>query len=242
MPPHMTSSKRSRLLTLVAILMATALLLWFLFGTAAGRQWTDQQYVRQVIQSAPTIAPLLFVLVYAVLGCMMIPMWGMQALSGYCFGPIKGAILCTIGGAISAFVTVALAEWMTADMAMRRIEPILTRMRRFQHRLGSTGIPLVMATRLVHVIPFGPSNVAFGLMDIRPRDAAIGTALGVFSGVGFCAVLGSAGPDFKAEWPQVWRMVLVLIAINLTLATPIILKYRKRRRELDLDGAANVTA
>lgn len=225
----MTTAKRKRLISLLVLVACAAALVWFGRGTEIGRYWTDHANIRAFLARHPTSAPLIFVGVYSGFGLTMLPLWPLQTLAGYVFGPVTAIILCQTGNAIAAYVTTAFARWLARGLSLDRVGPLLARAVFFEHRLGSTGIPLVMGARLVHVIPFGPSNVVFGLLGVRPRDVAIGTLLGNVGSVSFYAILGSLGGGLAQEWGVLWKLVLGLVLLNGLMLAPLIVRYRRSR-------------
>ncbi|HEV7301053.1 MAG TPA: VTT domain-containing protein [Tepidisphaeraceae bacterium] len=222
-------SPKQKLLRFVVLLLALAGLGWLLLLTPFGRAITDQQRIANLLAEYPTAAPLLFLIGYAFVGCTMLPLWPLQGVAGFVFGPLQATLLCQIGNAIAAYITTAASEWMIRGMSMKKIAPVLAKLRHVQRRLGSTGIPLVMATRLAHFTPFGPFNVAFGIMRLRPRDVAIGTLLGNTGSVGFYTILGAAGGSLRGDWVSMMQLIAALVVLNLLLIAPIAVRYWRSR-------------
>jgi uncharacterized membrane protein YdjX (TVP38/TMEM64 family) len=241
-PPN--ADRRKRFFALLVLLAGIALLAWFALAAPTGRYWADQGNIRTFLAAHSASGPLVFLAIYTIVGCTMTPLWPLQSAAGFVFGPVLAVVLCQAGNAVAGFATTALSGWFARGVRMKKVEPLLARLRHFEHRLGSTGIPLVMGTRLIHFVPFGPSNVAFGILGVRPRDVAVGTLLGNVGSVAFYATLGSAGGDPGARWSLLWRMVVGLVALNLLLLTPLVWRYRlssgrPARRQASRDSAAD---
>jgi uncharacterized membrane protein YdjX (TVP38/TMEM64 family) len=216
----MIRDRRRKLIVLIAASCAMAGLGWFI---------TDYEQLQALLAANPAAAPLMFVAIYAAVGCTMVPLWPLQGVAGFAFGPLWALLYCQAGNAIAAYVTTALSEWLIGRASMTKIDPLLARLRQVQRRLGSTGIPLVMATRLAHFTPFGPCNVAFGILKLRPRDVAIGTLLGNNGSVGFYAILGAAGNALRSDWPAMLKLSIALATLNVALLTPLAWRYWRSR-------------
>jgi uncharacterized membrane protein YdjX (TVP38/TMEM64 family) len=225
---QITLSKRR--VALIFVFVAIAAALAFAFGTVVGRRWMDPRVLRGFFLEHEVIAPAACLGLYCVFGCTLAPLWWLQGIAGYCFGAVQAIVICQVGNAVVAFVTVSVSEWMIADISLKKLEPMVVRLRRFQGRIGSTGIPLVMAVRLVHFIPFGASNICFSIMKMRPIDAAVGTLIGNLASVGFYVILGSVGYESAGQWPHTWELIGGLLTLNAILLTPIVVRYVRSGR------------
>ena len=225
----MTPQLQRKLIVLFAALLVIATVVWFILFTPTGRIVADHARLRELLANHPNAAPLIFMVIYTAVGCTMIPLWPLQGVAGYVFGPAWALVYCQVCNAISSFLTTAFSEWLITGISMAKVDPLLARLRHFQQRLGSTGIPLVMATRLVHFTPFGPANIAFGIMKLRPRDVAIGTLLGNCGSVGFYAILGAAGANLREDWRAMLKLIAALAVLNVVLLAPIAWRYWRSR-------------
>jgi uncharacterized membrane protein YdjX (TVP38/TMEM64 family) len=224
----MTPARRWRIVLLVLLVALIACAMMFLFGTDAGARWRTPAHVHAIVHRHRDLAPFLFFLAYVALACSMLPTWWAALIAGYCFGAVRGLVICQLGNATAAFVTVALAEWFAKGASMKRVGPVIEKLRAFQRRLGATGIPLVIGVRAMHFVPFGASNVAFGLMNMPPRDAAIGTLVGNVGVVALYAILGSAAANNGDDETALrWRLIAGVVALNLVLLVPLVVRYRR---------------
>jgi len=206
-----------RLVVLAALLLAAAGAAYYLFGTEAGQRWTGREYVRGQIDAHPVVAPIAFVAAYVVLGALLVPLWWMQLLAGVCFGVLYGTALCVAGHVACATVTVWLSGWLAGDVMRRVVAPRLRRVEELRRRLGRNGVLVVAVARLVHGVPFGAANYAFGVLGFRPRDVALGTALGAPVNLALFVVVGALGLDLWREW----RVLAGVVAVNVLLLVAI---------------------
>lgn len=225
----MTAAVARRWASILLLIMLAALAAHFLFGTEAGAHWRDRNYVHAKVHDHRLLAPLAFVGAYLLLSVLLLPIWWVQVLAGYCLGIVPGILVCEAGATIAAVTSVALSRWLAADWFHRRVETQLTRLRALDAKLGKNGLLVVMSVRLLHVVPFAISNYALGLLDVSLRDVALGTLIGGLTTNASYVAAGALGRHLLHEW---WFMGGIL-ALNLSAVAAIWLIHRRmeRRRE-----------
>ena len=210
---HFSLKRLLALCTLVALAGGAA---WFLYFTETGIWLRQTPVIRDWIAARPAAAPLVFVMLYALVGALALPVLGMQVIAGYCFGTLMGVVWCQLGAVIS----MRLGQWLFGDWFHERVEAHRERLRRLDERLGHNGLLVVTAVRLSHIIPFGVSNYLFSITRISLLDVAIGTLLGgTFSKM----IHVPLGDNPALLWnAQYWS---IIAAVNLVLLSPLLLRY-----------------
>ena len=66
-----------------------------------------------------------------------------------------------------------------------------TRLRALDEKMGHNGLLIVMASRLMHFLPFGVSNYLFGITRITLMDVILGTFLGNAPAIAFYVAVGA---------------------------------------------------
>ena len=122
--------------------------------------------VRQLAADRPAAAAAVFVAVYLALAVLALPIAWWQLIGGFAFGLWYGAALSLVSSTAGAVAAAALARVLAADYFHRRVEAKLTKLRQLDRLLGHNGFLVVMTSRLIHFLPFGLSNYAFGLLEI----------------------------------------------------------------------------
>ena len=110
-----------------------------------------------------------------------------------------------------------VGEWFHSKVEARR-----ARLREIDERLGHNGFLVVMATRLMHFVPFGAANYLFGLSRISLIDVVLGTLLGNIPAIAFYVAVGSGIHPLRN-----WRFMAGLAAVNVVLLVPVALRYWK---------------
>src|SRR5947209_14830889 len=84
-------------LALFVLLVATAIVAWYVvFKTPFGHNLRNRHRVAQWVGAHRVIAPTVLVIAYVILSVLMLPVWWLQALAGYCFGLVVGILWCEI--------------------------------------------------------------------------------------------------------------------------------------------------
>lgn len=207
----------------LALLLAAAL--WFLFFTPQGQEFRGNRKemmadARALVQRHPLTAPLLYLGVYLLFAVLALPVWWLQILSGVGFGLWFGTLWSVIGATIGSAITVHLSRIIAGDWFHARVEPRLHRLRKLDEHLGHNGLLLVMSARLVHVLPMGACNYAFGLIRMPMVDVVLGTLLGSVPAIAFWVGEGAG----YHPWHN-GKFLAVLGVINVLLLLPLIVRY-----------------
>jgi uncharacterized membrane protein YdjX (TVP38/TMEM64 family) len=214
------------ILLLAAIVAGAFVLLRYLNAQGisdreSARHWLRMhQDVRHWVHTHPIAAPLAFVGLYLLLSTLMLPVWWVQVLAGHFWGVFGGTVLCQLAASIAALAAVQTSKWIAGDWFHRRVESRARILKALDQRLGHNGFLVVMLTRLAHVVPFGPSNYAMGLIPIVPGAVFIGTLLGGIPTVAFYAACGEGTVTD-------WRVLATIAGLNIALLVPPILYYRR---------------
>ncbi len=210
-------------LVLLGLLAGVAV--WFLFFTPAGRAAKDNPRqaaadVRATVHDHPVEAVSIFLVTYVGLALLCLPVWWLQLFAGVAFGLWIGGGVCLIGSATSAAGTAALADWFAGEWFHSRVEGKIAKLRWLDETLGHNGLLVVMTIRLLHLVPFGLSNVALGLSRVTTLEVLVGTLLGNIPAVAVCVGLGT-GINLGTNW----RFDGAVVATNLFLLIPLALRY-----------------
>jgi uncharacterized membrane protein YdjX (TVP38/TMEM64 family) len=210
---------------LLVILCLIGTGLYVAFGTEAGAKLRSNPRafhaeVHEWAAAHPVAAPAAVVGLYVILTVSMVPIWWIPVLAGAGLGLIRGIIWCEIGAMTGAVVTFWVSRWIAADWFHAKVESKMRRLRALDEMLSHNGLLVVLASRAIHVLPFGPSYYMFGLTKITTIDVALGTLLGYLP---TCLLLAKTG----AGWRRGERMefVLMVAAIQGLLLVPVLLRY-----------------
>jgi uncharacterized membrane protein YdjX (TVP38/TMEM64 family) len=158
-----------------------------------------QEKIRSYLLGFGPWAPLIFILLYALRSvALVIPAGILSLAGGFAFGKGFGFVLIMIGseaGACLAFLTcrmlgrplVERIPWFRAG----KIQDLDAGAR-------AHGFRLILAFRLMMVLPFDPINIAAGLSGIRFRDFALASFIGLIPASLIEAIMGASLGDLRS--------------------------------------------
>ena len=210
------------------------LLLLMVVGMAAVWRWTplsDWLDIERVETAAEWIqnsrfTPLLVLAAYIIGGLAVIPVTLMIIATVSVFGPWPGAAYALLGSELAALVSFAIGHILGHD-GVRRITG--SRINRLSQLLSERGILTIVTLRIVPVAPFTVINIIAGVSDIRLRDFAIGTFVGMIPGIFAIALLTDRLIASLRE-PDIASILILTAVIALVVVGIIGLRYLLQRR------------
>lgn len=169
----------------------------------------DQDQVRTWVERLGVWGPLAIILLEMIQALLApIPGQGIEAVSGYVYGPWLGTLYPMIGMAIGSFITFSLARRFGRPLAIRLIGR--QSMTRLDDLVRRGGAPFFF---LIWLLPFAPDDlacVAAGLTPMPTRQFLILMLLGRLPGVFVSVLVGSNVARIQPVW---WAILFVGIAI-----------------------------
>jgi uncharacterized membrane protein YdjX (TVP38/TMEM64 family) len=132
----------------------------------------------RLIDNAGFLAPLVFILVYAVGVCLFIPGTILTGLGAALFGPYWGFLWVWIGAMLGAGSAFIIGRTLGRDFAAASIG---NRLKKYDDAIERNGFATVLYLRLIY-FPFTPMNFGMGLTKVKFRDYMAGTGLGIVVG------------------------------------------------------------
>jgi uncharacterized membrane protein YdjX (TVP38/TMEM64 family) len=214
--PH---TKRAWLL--VAMLIAAAATIYFLWFTETGRRVFTRENAMQFAEERWLITPLVLVAIFVALSLMSLPSWWLQLLTGVCYGLWYGTFLSLVCCVIAAGVTTWFARWSAGDWFTARFESRMAKLRKLEAMVDRNALAAVLVLRITPFVPFGIANYMLGLFHVPIATVMIGTAIGAIPRIAFWVQWGIADPS---EDPVVFWTI---IGMNLAALSTIPLRYYK---------------
>ena len=202
----MDNKRRARILLLVGLAAAIALAISY-------RDRLDGAALEAWIQGHGAIAPLLFILVYALATVLFLPGTVLTLMGGVLFGPLWGAFYNLTGATLGATLAFLIARYLASDWIAQRTGG---RVKQLIKGVEGEGWRFVAFVRLVPLFPFNLINYALGLTRIRLLHYVIATYVFMSPGAVAYTYLGYAGREAVAGGGgmlQKGLLALVLLAV-----------------------------
>ncbi len=215
-----------RLVALLAVVLG-GVVAFAVFGAPSAGQ------VEVAIREVGPVAPVLFVLVYAVLTVLVFPGSVLTVAAGVVFGTVVGTVLSVLGASLGAagayLVGQRLGRSKVAELSGGRLEQL-------DGWLARRGFLAVLYARLVPVVPFNLLNYVAGVSSVRFGEYMAATVVGIVPGTFAFAALGGSFRDPTS--PAFLTAVGLIVALG--VAGPLIQRWRTRRAadgtEAGVDG------
>ncbi|SER02519.1 Uncharacterized membrane protein YdjX, TVP38/TMEM64 family, SNARE-associated domain [Lentzea xinjiangensis] len=194
--------RRAGLVLLVLLVVALAVLAQF-------ADIPDGARLRELVDRAGDVAPLVFVAVCAAGTAVFFPKPVLATAAGLLFGVGWGSALAVAGFTAGAMIAFTVARVLGRDAVKGWLGE---RLRVLEHVFARRGVEAVLVVRLLPVLPFALANYGAGVTSVRGWHFALGTALGLVPSTVLAAVLGDALSDLGSPRSLVALSIWAVLA------------------------------
>jgi len=174
----------------------------------------------------PLLAPLLFVVAYALAIVAFLPGPLFCLLGGALFGPWLGTLLNLGGATLGAVLAFLIARHLAAGLVERHLNVTLQRLKR---GVENQGWRFVAFLRLFPIVPFDLTCYAFGLTRIPLLHYAAASALSLLPRLAAYAYIGHRGRELlTGEGDRLLQLVSLGMVLVALLLLPLL--YQRLRR------------
>lgn len=172
LPESASRSQRARL-ALIALVIAVAALLFFVFPVT---DWLTSFSVWS--QENRLAGGALLGVLYVGAAVLGAPGLILTLAAGFLFGVVWGTVVVSVGSVVGATAAFLIGRFVARDWVARRIGGS-DRFQAIDGAVGRNGFKIVLLTRLSPVFPFNVLNYLFGLTDVRFRDYVLASWIGM---------------------------------------------------------------
>lgn len=221
----MNNKRFIRVLLILGLLAAIMLAILY-------RDRFDAVALEAWINDAGVLAPILFILIYALVTVLFLPGSVITLAGGALFGPVLGTIYnltgATLGAVLAFLISRYLASDWIADKAGGRVKQLI-------NGVEGEGWRFVAFTRLVPLFPFNLLNYALGLTRIRLWHYLIATYVFMLPGTIAYTYLGYAGREAIGGGEGLIQKILIALALLAAVAfLPRIIAGIRRGPTIDI--------
>jgi uncharacterized membrane protein YdjX (TVP38/TMEM64 family) len=192
------------------------------------KEFLTVDQLEHFLEGAGRLAPLVFMVIYAVGVCLFIPGTVLGAIGAILFGAYLGFVYVWVGAIVGASAAFFIGRYLGRDFTASLIGD---KLKVYDDAIERNGFATVLYLRLIY-FPFTPMNFGMGLTKVHFWDFFVGTALGITVGtfififfIGTLKVVWSSG-----SWIQLfsWKVIFSLSLFVFSLFIPKIIKQFKR--------------
>ena len=221
----MSNSRLVRIFLFLVLMVSIALAIVYRdrFDAAALQAW---------INDAGVLAPLVFMLIYALATVLFLPGSVMTLAGGALFGPVLGAFYnitgATLGAALAFLISRYIASDWVKDSAGGKVKQLI-------NGVEAEGWRFVAFVRLVPLFPFNLLNYALGLTKIRFLHYLIASYIFMLPGAIAYTYLGYAGREAIGGGEGLIQKILIALALLAVVAfLPRIIGNIRRGPSIDI--------
>ena len=199
-------------------LMRIVLLLGLVAGVALAvlyRDRFDAVALQTWIHEAGAVAPLLFMLIYALAAVLFLPGSVLTLAGGALFGPVLGTFYNLTGATLGATLAFLIARYLASDWVARKAGG---RVKQLINGVENEGWRFVAFVRLVPLFPFNLLNYALGLTRLKFSHYLTATYVFMLPGAIAYTYLGYAGREAVAGGEGMIQKGLLALALLAVVA------------------------
>ena len=221
----MNNSRLIRILLILGLLVGITLAILY-------RDRFDAVALEAWINDAGVLAPIVFMLIYALATVLFLPGSVITLAGGALFGPVLGTFYnltgATLGAVLAFLISRYLASDWIADKAGGRVKQLI-------NGVEGEGWRFVAFVRLVPLFPFNLLNYALGLTKIRLLHYLIATYVFMLPGTIAYTYLGYAGREAIGGGEGLIQKILIALALLAVVAfLPRVISNIRRGPTIDI--------
>ncbi len=161
-----------------SVLVAFVTVAIYVIRFTPAKGFLTPEALSRFLEAAGILAPLVYILIYAVGVCLFVPGTLLTALGAAIFGAYYGFLYVWVGAMIGAGASFWIGRTLGREFAASLIGD---RLKKYDDAIERNGFATTLYLRLVY-FPFTPMNFGMGLTKVRFWDYLFGTGLGIIVG------------------------------------------------------------
>jgi uncharacterized membrane protein YdjX (TVP38/TMEM64 family) len=167
------------------------------------------------IKDAGVLAPIVFMLVYALATVLFLPGSVITLAGGALFGPVLGTLYNLTGATLGALLAFLISRYLASDWIAEKAGG---RLKQLINGVEGEGWRFVAFVRLVPLFPFNLLNYALGLTKIRFLHYLIATYVFMLPGAIAYTYLGYAGREAVGGGEGIIQKIMIALALLAVVA------------------------
>lgn len=184
--------KNKKLILRFAALVAFFVIVWFAVEYFGISQILHSAMIKEKILMFGMLAPVVYMLVYAVATVMFVPGAPLTIAGGALFGSVFGTLYTVIGATVGAVLAFLLARYFGRGFVGALEGEKWKKLAEYDKKIEENGLGVVLFFRLAPVFPFNGLNFALGLTKVTFKDYFWGTLVGIIPGTFAYVYLGDS--------------------------------------------------
>lgn len=197
-----------------ALLLITVIFLIFISSKIIKNN-IDIYTIRDYINSFKIFAPIVYIVMFAIVPLTFFPDSILAISSGLIFGFYKGYIYTTIGALLGGSIAFFLARYIGYDLLKKISNDKLSKIEKL---INANGFYIIFLLRLIPLFPFDIISYGAGLTSVDYKQFLLATLLGTIPGIAVFTNIGASTLDISGTSFYISiAMLILLFAISILL-------------------------
>lgn len=183
------------------------------------------------LRSHPTLAPVVFMLMYAIMAAALVPTMPLNLAAGFLWGAYLGTAYTVIGATLGAVIAFVASRYLLRERVSKLLQNRAWRW--LDEEIRHKGWRAVAFVRINPIFPTGPVNWFFGISSISLGHYIWATAVFIIPPALFISAIGTSIGSFvlTGEVEVMLRNVLLASAALtlLVICRPLAARYLLRK-------------
>ncbi|KTD24694.1 putative integral inner membrane protein [Legionella lansingensis] len=189
-------------------------------------------FILEGIKNLGWLAPVLFLLLYAIATVLLLPTMVLTLAGGALFGPVYGIFLNLLGASFGAALAFCISRHLATDWFATKRGPKINKL---IQGVEENGWQFVALLRLLPIIPFNLVNYGLGLTKIKFSHYIITTFIFLTPAEIVYTYCGYAGMDVLTHHTSLYSssLIILLLLAVVIFAIKLARYYQHRRKTTD---------
>ena len=175
----------------------------------------DIYYIKNYVNSFGSLAPLIYIIMFALVPLTFFPDSVLAIASGLIFGFYKGYIYTTIGALIGGSIAFFIARYLGQDL-LKKVSS--DKLLKIQKLININGFYIIFLLRLIPLFPFDIISYGAGLTSVDYKHFLMATLLGTIPGIAVFTNIGAMAIDISSNGFYISiGMLILLFAVSIIL-------------------------
>jgi uncharacterized membrane protein YdjX (TVP38/TMEM64 family) len=197
--------------------------------------YISPESVMGFLEEHRTLAPVLFILVYAILPSLLLPTLPMSIGAGFLWGPLWGTVLSVIGATTGFTISFLVSRYIAGDYFRTKFDFVIWKW--LMEHVEKSGWKVVAFTRINPIFPATVCSYLFGVTSVRFVDYVWATFVFIIPPCIAITSFGSSLGEFVLTGDMkgiVTGLVIASLALLLMFALrPLAKKLLPEKEEAD---------
>lgn len=169
--------------------------------------------IRDYVDSYGALAPIVYILLFAILPIAFFPVPVLALAGGLSFGLIEGSIYTIIGAMLNSTIMFFMARFIARDAINHYLRRKLPEkwIKNLEMSTDRRGFFMVLIMRLIPLIPYNMINYVSGLTEMNFASYSLATFIGIIPGTLVFLNIGDKAIDYRSKEFIISIVFLVLL-------------------------------